>query len=356
MRYAQTCPTLLSMISNISMLAVTNIRLIAAIMLIALASAAFVYLWSSESQTTPLATITPIPLPPGALYRFAVIGDYGDGSDNEARVAALVASWSPDFVITTGDNNYPDGAADTIDDNIGQFYSAFIGDYKGEYGPGSPTNRFWPSLGNHDWNSIECNANVCNGPYLHYFTLPGNERYYDLDLGLLHLYALNSESVEPDGIAADSVQANWLQSALAASDACFDVVYFHHPPYSSGAHGSTAEMQWPFAAWGADMVLAGHEHSYERLDAVGLAYIVNGLGGRSLYGFPNVGELPPGVTSVVRYVEDYGAMLVTITASGLTSQLYNTNGVLIDQYELEKDCEVGSFRLYVPAVFGGAEE
>jgi hypothetical protein len=324
-------------------------------LLLMLVAAVVVYFFSSPlalrtGQATSGIGITPAQPIPDALHRFAVIGDYGDGSADEARVAALVASWNPDFVITTGDNNYPDGAASTIDDHIGQFYSAFIGNYMGQYGPGSSTNRFWPSLGNHDWHSMSCGSNGCVGPYLGYFTLPGNERYYDLDLGPLHLYALNSEFVEPDGVTADSVQAGWLQSALTASDACFDVVYFHHPPYSSGQHGSSEGMQWPFAAWGADIVLSGHEHSYERLDAGGLAYFVNGLGGRSIYGFPNVGDLPPGITSVARYNEDYGAMLVTITETGLTSQFYDADCVLIDQYELEKDCEVGSFRLYVPSV------
>jgi hypothetical protein len=301
----------------------------------------------SPGGSIEIAPASPIP---GAVFRFAVIGDYGDGSTNEAHVAALVNSWNPDFIITTGDNNYPSGEASTIDDHIGQFYSAYIGDYAGEYGPGSLSNRFWPSLGNHDWQSMACDDDGCHGPYLDYFTLPGNERYYDVDLGLVHLFALNSDFAEPDGVSADSVQANWLREELSGSTACFDVVYFHHPPYSSGAHGSTVEMQWPFAAWGADMVISGHEHSYERLDASGLAYIVNGLGGRSKYGFPNVGELPPGVTSVVRYNEEYGAMLVTVAESGLTAQFYNVDGVLIDQYELEKDCEVGSFRVYMPTV------
>ena len=112
----------------------------------------------------------------GNDLRFAVIGDYGKGNDNEALVASMVAGWNPDFVITTGDNNYPDGAADTIDVKIGQFYSDFIGNYTGSYGSGSETNRFWPSLGNHDWHSIDCVGSDCSGPYFDYFTLPNNER------------------------------------------------------------------------------------------------------------------------------------------------------------------------------------
>src|SRR6185295_7904816 len=115
--------------------------------------------------------------------------------------------------------------------------------YTGAYGAGATTNRFFPALGNHDW--------VAEGaaPYLAYFTLPGNERYYDFVRGPVHFYALDSDPSEPDGITASSVQANWLRLALAAAPEPFQVVYFHHPPYSSGGHGDTPDLQWPFRAW-----------------------------------------------------------------------------------------------------------
>lgn len=286
-------------------------------------------------DTLPVATAPS--LAAGSL-RFAVIGDYGSNSTGEGQVAALVASWNPDFVITTGDNNYPKGAAATIDRNIGKYYSPFIGNYQGQYGSGSATNRFWPSLGNHDWSAITCSNGNCSGPYLNYFTLPGNERYYDVDMGLMHLFVVNSIDSEPHGRAASSVQANWLRSGLAASQACFDVVVFHHPPYSTGSHGSDVKMRWPFAAWGAEVVMNGHEHSYERLDAAGMPYFVNGLGGKSKYKFGNVNTLPPGVTSKARYNAQYGAMLVTVSQTGLTSQFFNTAGTLIDAYTLSKTC------------------
>ena len=122
-----------------------------------------------------------LPPPPAAFFplvsrgqqvdfRFAVIGDYGTGRQNEADVAAMIKSWKPDLIITTGDNNYPDGAAETIDENIGRFFHEFIAPYKGSYGNGAQENRFFPSLGNHDWHAKDAQ------PYLDYFTLPGNER------------------------------------------------------------------------------------------------------------------------------------------------------------------------------------
>jgi hypothetical protein len=75
---------------------------------------------------------------------FAAIGDYGSNESSELDVANLVKSWNPDFIITLGDNNYPDGEASTIDANIGKYYHEFIYPYRGTYGLGANTNRFWP--------------------------------------------------------------------------------------------------------------------------------------------------------------------------------------------------------------------
>jgi len=105
--------------------------------------------------------------------RFGVIGDFGNASSNERDVANLVKSWSPDLIITVGDNNYPNGEASTIDANIGQYYHDFIFPYYGTYGAGSPTgsNRFFPALSNHDWGDAYPNPTGAD-PYLAYFTLP----------------------------------------------------------------------------------------------------------------------------------------------------------------------------------------
>jgi hypothetical protein len=253
-------------------------------------------------------------------------------------------------VITTGDNNYPDGEAATIDDNIGQYYSEFIGNYQGSYGPGSTTNRFWPSLGNHDWHTITCTGDSCTGAYFDYFTLPNNERYYETDLGLVHLFVLDSDADEPDGRDESSVQADWLEDRLAASTSCYNLVYFHHPPYSSGRHGSNTSMQWPFSTWGADAVLSGHDHLYERIDAHGIPYFVNGAGGASLYDFDNLGNLPPEATSVVRYNQDHGAMLVTATPTQITYQFHNAEGALIDDYTVVADCYEINVELFIPVI------
>jgi hypothetical protein len=255
--------------------------------------------------------------------RFAVIGDYGSGNQNEADVANLVKSWNPDLIITTGDNNYPDGAANTIDGNVGQFYHEYIAPYQGSFGEGAQENRFFPSLGNHDWNTAQAQ------PHLEYFTLPGNERYYDFTWGPVHFFAIDSDSREPDGVGRSSEQALWLQTRLEGSPSPWKIVYFHHAAYSSGLHGNVNWMQWPFAEWGADAVLSGHDHTYERISRDGITYFVNGLGGMSQYLF--IGAVDG---SQMRYNQDYGAMLVEVSESSIRFQFINRMNEVIDFFEL----------------------
>lgn len=109
--------------------------------------------------------------------KFAAIGDYGKWENGEGLVSSMVHSRNPDFIITLGDNNYEYGSDTTIDSNIGKFYHDYIHPYNGIFGPGAAFNKFFPSLGNHDW--INPNADA----YLNYFTLPGNERYYSFVKG-----------------------------------------------------------------------------------------------------------------------------------------------------------------------------
>jgi hypothetical protein len=282
----------------------------------------------AEPKSKPPAAASAKPVEPGTL-RFGVIGDFGANTPAEAAVAALVKSWKPDFVITTGDNNYLEGGGSNLDESIGKYYAEFIGDYHGKFGPGSAVNRFWPSPGNHDWHGVGL------GPYLDFFTLPGNERYYDVTIGLVHLFALDSDPHEPDGTSATSVQAKFLKEHLASSKACYDLVYFHHPPYSTGRHGSSTEMRWPFKEWGAEAVLSGHDHTYEHLSVDGIPYFVVGLGGASKYDFAS----PPLPETKLRYNEDYGAMLVTAAPSAITYEFFSTDGVKRDSLTVPGNCK-----------------
>ena len=251
-----------------------------------------------------------------------MIGDYGVSGADLAAVAALVHSWGVDFIVTTGDNNYPDGAAETIDANIGQYFHEYIYPYQGEFGNGGEVNRFFPTLGNHDWITDMAQ------PYLDYFTLPGNERYYDFRQGPVHFFMLSSDGREPDGIGRSSLQAAWLKQALAASTARWKLVVMHHPPFSSGYHGPQEALQWPFAAWGATAVLAGHDHVYERLIIDDVPYFVNGLGGNPVrYSF-----LLPLASSAVRYRAAHGAMLVEADEAQMVFEFVTVTGEVVDRF------------------------
>jgi len=112
------------------------------------------------------------------------------------------------------------------------------------------------------------------------------------------------------------------------------VVVFHYGAYSSySTHGSTPEMQWPFEDWGADTVINGHDHTYERLQVGGIPYFVNGFGGAGLYPFGNI--LPE---SQFHYNDRHGAMLITATTSEMKFEAYSDDGVLQDTHTVQKSC------------------
>lgn len=276
----------------------------------------------SIALCAPIAPATPGPPVhhQASTTRFAIIGDFGEAGPAAAAVAELVRGWGPDFIATTGDNNYPDGMRETIDANVGAYYHAYIGGYIGAYGEGAAENRFFPTLGNHDWHTHDL------APYLEYFSLPGNERYYAVSWGPVDLFLLDSDQAEPDGNDRASIQARWLEDALARSTAPWQLVILHHAPHSSGTHGSTEALQWPFAAWGADAVIAGHDHLYERIERDGIVYLVNGLGGHGKrYGFGT-----PVDGSVVRFNAEHGALRVEASADVLRFDFVQVDGQVVD--------------------------
>ncbi|MCP4310944.1 MAG: hypothetical protein GY790_06745 [Bacteroidetes bacterium] len=267
---------------------------------------------------------------------FAVIGDFGLAGENERRVANLVRSWNPDFIITTGDNNYQLGELSTIKENISDYYGDFIYNFVApeEYWCNGNAfeegiNRFFPSPGNHDAANKEGLQ-----PYLTFFTLPLNELYYSFIWGPVTFYSLNS--------VADSVedQKIWLAEQLDLSVSPFNIVYFHHPPYSSGPHGNTEKMQWDFHGDQVDIVLSGHDHIYSRISKSGeegLHYIVNGVGGESLYSC-NDKPLSAEEFDVFCYDDDYGAIRAVSTKNKLVLEFYAVNSpeYPVDRIIIEK--------------------
>jgi tartrate-resistant acid phosphatase type 5 len=302
-----------------------TVAIVSLIATLALPSAATV-LGEVVQAAAPAATIAA-----PATTTIAVIGDFGMGNAAEGAVASLVASWTPDAVLAVGDDYYaPAGGSglDRYDRSIGQFYCAFLsGAAPGSGCPSggtSATNRFWPVTGNHDYSD----GGIDN--YTGYFALPGNERTYSVTLGPVEVLAIDSQAALADP-AEMSAQRAWLESAVRASTAAWQVVILHHPPYSSGlVHGSTAAMQWPYADWGVDLVLAGHDHTYERVEANGITYVVDGLGGASRYRFG-----APVAGSVARYDADWGALRLVASEAAIDGEFISTDGTVQDSFRLE---------------------
>ena len=260
----------------------------------------------------------PTPTPTGSTF-FAAFGDMSPLSNGRA-VANLTRSQGAEYLLMLGDNCYGTSSiASQIDTN-----------YSAEHKAG----KIWPVVGNHDYDD-PCGGGAAAGYYA-YFVLPNNERYYDIVKGPVHLFAVNSYK-EVDGLTPTSVQGQWLKQKLAASKAPWKVVYFHHAPYSSGSSKGTATMRWPFEAWGADLVLSGHDHVYERImldvDANGtkIPFIISGLGGKSRSEF---GTITTG--STVRYREAYGAVFVRATSTEMKIEFRTTTNVVIDSLTLSK--------------------
>ncbi|MSO58579.1 MAG: alkaline phosphatase, partial [Thermoleophilia bacterium] len=258
---------------------------------------------------------------------FAIIGDFGLDGPRETAVAALVKSWSPEFIMTTGDNNYGTATSGlaSFDLNVGKHYGDFIAPYSGTHWDASAPaakNRFWPTMGNKDWD-------IGPGfPYGDFFTLPGNERYYDVTVGPVHFTIVGSDAREPDGNVATGVQAAWAEATIKASPSPFQFVFYHHPAYASGT--VETKMRWAFKSWGADAYFTGHIHNYERLVVDGQQYFVNGQGGNST---SNFGTVAAG--SAVRYNAQDGAQRVVVSSTKATFQYYNALGALIDEVAID---------------------
>jgi len=300
------------------------IAALSAVLILGVAGWYFRHSIQSEFRRLSLPKIDP---PPKGTIRFAVIGDYGSGNHVEADVAQMVESWKPDIIVTVGDNNYPVGAAETIDQNIGKLFHAYISPYKGNYETVATTNRFFPAIGHRDWDSPSRLQ-----PYLDYFTLPGNERYYEFVRGPVHFFMLDTDEREPDGATATSVQGRWLERSLAESGTPWNLVFAHHAPYSSGRVPAFKHMRWPFKAWGADAVLSGFFHVYERLSVDGLPYFVDGMGGAFISGFGQTD-----INSRFRYDKKNGALLVDASEAQVRFRFVNLDGRTVDESVLVRN-------------------
>ena len=203
--------------------------------------------------------------------RLWVVGDSGTGDINARAVYQAFRAYSGgqrvDGWLMLGDNAYQLGTDAEYQTAVFETYPEMLRQVP-----------LWPAYGNHDGQSAD--AITQTGVYFNIFEPPkagqaggvpsGTEAYYSFDLGNLHVAVLDSYQSRR---APTGAMAAWLDADLAATNAEWLVVAFHHPPYSKGSHYSdfeieSVEMRQHFGpileARGVDLVLVGHSHGYER--------------------------------------------------------------------------------------------
>ena len=276
--------------------------------------------WTSNEQV--VKNVTPIAAAPTlTLYAAGDIAECRTKniSDTMAartaeKIAAAVADDGTARVLTLGDNAYPNGSTE---------------DYATCYEPtwGRLKMRTLPSPGNHEYHTPNATG------YFDYFgSLAGPQRrgYYSVDIGGWHVISLNSNLSG----AAQQAQLDWLKSDLAARPTGCALAYWHHPVFSSGAHGNNVVMRdaWQLlAAAGADVVLSAHDHDYERfapqdIDGKsdpqhGMRQFVVGGGGAQLT--PLLGRRPNSETADN---SSHGVLKLTLTRSGYAWNYLPVNG------------------------------
>jgi len=229
-------------------------------------------------------------------------------SGDEATAALLDAVFSggaPGEVFTAGDNAYNSGTAEE-----------FANCYDPSWGRHRQITR--PAPGNHGYNTSGASG------YFGYFGAAAGDPskgYYSYDLGAWHIVVVNSNCWEVGGCGAGSPQEQWLRADLAAHPAACTLAYWHHPRFSSGTHGSSTSVQAMWQAlydYGAEVVINGHDHDYERFAPQdpngaadperGIRQFVVGTGGMSHYPFPG----PPIANSEAHNGDTFGVLKLTL--------------------------------------------
>jgi hypothetical protein len=249
--------------------------------------------------------LPPSPLPaPGLIETFVGAGDIGWCGVPGAELTAALLDRIGGTVFTLGDNAYLTASARDYAD----CYDPWWGRHKG---------RTRPVPGNHEYETPGASG------YFGYFGAsagPPGLGYYGYRLGSWHIIALNSEISAFPG----SPQLEWLRGELAANPSRCTLAYFHTPVFGSGSNGGNTHMQ---ATWsllhgaGADVIVNGHNHSYERFSpqdadgradaARGIRQFTVGTGGAPLTAMPLVAA-----NSEIRNNSTWGVLKLTLFGEG----------------------------------------
>ncbi|MCI0485739.1 MAG: metallophosphoesterase [Blastocatellia bacterium] len=247
--------------------------------------------------------------------RFAVIGDWGTGDHDQVGIAKqmfLSHQRTPlDFVITAGDNIYPNGSGRYFDKHFEEPFADLLKDRV----------RFYAVLGNHDVDAGR--EDQCQYPL---FNMGGHNYYkFARNNGLIEFFMLDSTDF-------DSTQATWLENSLRASRAKWKIAVFHHPIYSSGKkHGSSVglrkKLEPLFTRYGVNVAFSGHDHIYERtLPQQDIQYFVTGAGGKTRRGDVNMKSS----IRAASFDQDNHYMLIEVDELQVSFQAISETGAIVD--------------------------
>jgi hypothetical protein len=288
-------------LANVLILSITALGL-------TLIVAAFL-VWQAGSAGTPSPSLV-VPPPPGEGAVLVGAGDVAEcGDDDDERTADLVEQ-IPGTVFLAGDNAYPDGSPRQYRDCYGPSWGQFL-------------DRTRPAPGNHEYQTRGAAG------YLDYFgsrAEPNGTTWYSWEAGDWHVLMLDSDCSAPevDGCNRGSAQEAWLRADLAASTARCTLAIWHHPRFSSGEHGNDGRTDFLWRALydaGADVIVNGHDHDYERFAPQdpngkadperGIRQFVVGTGGARLRDFQTVRA-----NSEVRDAKTHGVIRLVLRPTG----------------------------------------
>jgi hypothetical protein len=270
-------------------------------------------------SATP-ATAAPTPptgTPPGSVV-MAGAGDIASCTTTGDSATADLLEDIDGTVFTVGDAVYPDGTARQFRDCYGPSWGRFL-------------DRTRPVPGNHEYRTPGA------APYFDYFGDRAGDPakgYYAYDLGAWRVYALNSNCAEIGGCGGRSPQVAWLKADLTAHPADCVLAYWHDPRFSSGRHGGNPAMDGLWGTLydaGAEIVVNGHDHLYERFapqgragrvdEERGIVEFVVGTGGFTLYEFHDVLD-----TSRARNSTTFGVLELTLSPGAWSTRFVPVAG------------------------------
>jgi 3',5'-cyclic AMP phosphodiesterase CpdA len=240
------------------------------------------------------------------------VGDFGVGGETQQRLGTAIRRFeqrSPaDYLLTLGDNDYTANP------------TAFRANWHASFGWTPQADvKVAGVLGNHD-------VRVGGGRY-EFDALGMPRRYYRRTIGPVELYLLDSTRVDP-------VQTAWLRQTLARSDAEWRIAVLHHPPFTCGAYTSHPEVvaRWVplFERYRVDLVLAGHDHNYQRFaPRREVRYVVQGGGNFKPYALK---RCPRGYPRRLRARKEHGFLYFVIGMNRIDGYAVTLSGRRTDHF------------------------